>query len=52
MQGRPVIEPAHLPAHTEAMVIGYVANRGARALIRSALTTRGYAEGRDFWMAA
>jgi glycosyltransferase involved in cell wall biosynthesis len=52
VQGRPVIEPAHLPAHTEAMVIGYVANRGARALIRSTLTTRGYAEGRDFWMAA
>jgi glycosyltransferase involved in cell wall biosynthesis len=52
IQGRPVIHPVALPLRTEAMVIGYVSNRGARELIRRELTMRGYEEGQDFWMAA
>lgn len=46
--GRPVIAPSSLPPPDQAFVLSYVANRGARDLIRAELTTRGYAEGRDF----
>lgn len=49
---RPVIPPAELPSPTEAVVVTYVANRGARELIRPQLTERGFVEGQDFWMAA
>ena len=34
------------------VVLGYVASRGARELIRSDLLGRGYREGRDFLMCA
>jgi glycosyltransferase involved in cell wall biosynthesis len=50
--GAPVLAPAELPPAGEAFVLGYVASRGARELIRGELRTRGYAEGRDFLMCA
>jgi hypothetical protein len=34
------------------LVLGYVASRGARELIRGELGRRGYVEGRDFLMCA
>jgi glycosyltransferase involved in cell wall biosynthesis len=48
----PVIAPAALPAPGTAFVLGYVAKRGARDLIRGHLCRQGYAEGRDFLFAA
>lgn len=50
--GLPVISPAELPRPDDAFVLGYVSSRGAREFIRTALGTRGYAEGRDFLMCA
>jgi glycosyltransferase involved in cell wall biosynthesis len=50
--GRPVIPPAGLPPPGEIFVLGYVASRGARELVRQELTGRGYVEGRDFLMCA
>lgn len=50
--GPPVIGPAGLPEPGRCLVLGYVASRGARELIRAALRARGYAEGRDFLMCA
>jgi hypothetical protein len=50
--GRPVIAPAELPPPNGALVLGYVASRGARELIRGELGRRGYVEGRDFLMCA
>lgn len=50
--GRPVIGPGELPAAERAVVLGYVAKRGARELIRAALRGAGRVEGRDFFMAA
>jgi glycosyltransferase involved in cell wall biosynthesis len=50
--GVPVIGPAELPVPGSIFVVGYVASRGARELIRGELTCRGYVEGRDFLMAA
>ncbi len=50
--GRPVLGSDHLPPASAAFVLGYVASRGARELIRSRLRARGYVEGRDFLMAA
>lgn len=50
--GRPVLPAEGLPPASEAFVLGYVASRGARDLVRSALAGRGYAEGRDFLMCA
>jgi len=50
--GRLVIRPADLPTPDEALVLGYVASRGARELIRESLRHAGYREGRDFWLAA
>ncbi|OHE78743.1 MAG: hypothetical protein A3G75_00600 [Verrucomicrobia bacterium RIFCSPLOWO2_12_FULL_64_8] len=52
LDGRPVVAPAALPPAGDVFVLGYVANRGARELIRSELTGRGYVEGRDFLMCA
>jgi glycosyltransferase involved in cell wall biosynthesis len=52
LAGRTVIAPAALPAPGSSVVLGYVANRGARELIRGELTGRGYVEGRDFLMCA
>jgi len=51
-QGRPVAGPAEIPPPHQAVVLGYVAKRGARELIRQHLEARGYREGQDFWMAA
>lgn len=50
--GVPVIRPADLPPPGRIFVLGYVATRGARDLIRAALTGRNYDEGRDFLMCA
>ncbi|HTL68927.1 MAG TPA: glycosyltransferase [Lacunisphaera sp.] len=47
-----VTAPAGLPPPDGAYVLGYVASRGARELIRAELGRRGYAEGRDFLMCA
>jgi glycosyltransferase involved in cell wall biosynthesis len=52
LAGRPVVAPAALPPPGRSFVLGYVASRGARELIRGELTRRGYAEGRDFLMCA
>lgn len=49
---RPVIGPETLPAPNDVFVLGYVSKRGARELIRARLLNAGYAEGRDFLMAA
>lgn len=50
--GRPVIEPGQLPAAGNFFVLGYVASRGARELIRADLAGRGYREWQDFLMCA
>lgn len=50
--GAPVVAPADMPSPKGALVLGYVTNPGARELIRTELRARGYAEGRDFFMAA
>lgn len=50
--GRRVVSPRDLPTPSQAMVLGYVASRGARALIREALLHAGFVEGHDFWLAA
>lgn len=47
-----VIRPDDLPAPGRIFVLGYVATRGARDLIRAELTRRSYVEGRDFLMCA
>jgi glycosyltransferase involved in cell wall biosynthesis len=51
-QGRPVIAPADLPRCSDAFVVGYVTNPGARDLQRVVLQNQGYEEGRDFLFAA
>lgn len=50
--GVPVIPPDQLPPPGRIVVLGYVASRGARDLIRAELVGRGYVEGRDFLMCA
>lgn len=50
--GVPVIGPAELPAAGSIFVLGYVASRGARELIRTELKRRGWVEGRQFLMCA
>lgn len=50
--GVPVILPGQLPPPGRLMVLGYVASRGARDLIRAHLAARGYEEGRDCLMCA
>ncbi len=52
LAGRPVIPPAALPPPGAIFVLGYVASRGARELMRGELVRRGYVEGRDFLMCA
>lgn len=52
LAGVPVISPASLPPPADAFVLGYVASRGARELIRGHLQRSGYSEGRDFLMCA
>jgi glycosyltransferase involved in cell wall biosynthesis len=50
--GVPVVAPDGLPEPGAVFVLGYVATRGARDLIRGELTRRRYGEGRDFLMCA
>ena len=50
--GLPVVAPTKLPGPSASFVLGYVATRGARDLIRTHLATVGYVEGRDFLMCA
>ena len=50
--GRPVIAADALPPPGAAFVLGHVASRGARELIRGRLAARGYVEGVDFLMCA
>lgn len=50
--GAEVIGMEMLPPPEEAFVVGYVASRGARELIRAALVARGFVEGTDFIFAA
>ncbi len=50
--GRPVLAPEELPPRTEAVVLSYVANRGAREKVRAMLSGQGRCEGRDFWLCA
>lgn len=50
--GIPVLTPAKLPPPSDAFVLGYVASRGARDLIRGHLLNHGYNEGADFLMCA
>ncbi|MDD3180852.1 MAG: glycosyltransferase [Opitutaceae bacterium] len=50
--GRQVLAVDGLPPPGEVFVLGYVASRGARELIRGHLAARGYAEGGDFLMCA
>lgn len=50
--GVAVIRPGDLPVPGRIFVLGYVATRGARDLIRAELTRRSYVEGRDFLMCA
>lgn len=52
LRGRPIVGPEQIPSPQDAVVLGYVAKRGARELIRAALTRRGFVEGADFWLAA
>jgi glycosyltransferase involved in cell wall biosynthesis len=48
----PVLMPEEMPGPGTAFVLGYVGNRGARELIRAALSDRGFIDGADFLMAA
>ncbi len=50
--GRPVVGPEDLPPAGEAIVLSYVANRGARGKVRAMLKAQGRMEGRDFWLCA
>ncbi|MBK9137297.1 MAG: glycosyltransferase [Verrucomicrobia bacterium] len=50
--GRPVVGPDAVPSPDAVFILGYVAKRGARELIRDCLGRRGYEEGRDFLLAA
>lgn len=52
LAGRPVVGPNDLPSPRNAVVLGYVAKRGARELIRAAMTQHGFCEGADFLMCA
>lgn len=51
-RGAPVIRPEEIPPPDAVFVLGYVASRGARELIRESLRARGHVEGRDFLMCA
>jgi glycosyltransferase involved in cell wall biosynthesis len=49
---RPVVAPDEIPAPGKVFILGYVAKRGARELIREHLAARGHVEGRDFLIGA
>ncbi len=50
--GLPVVDVAAIPPRGEALVLGYVAKRGAREVNRVHLHARGYVEGVDYLMCA
>ncbi len=50
--GVPVIAPADLPPREASFILGYVGTRGARQIIRTALSKSGRTEGADFLMCA
>lgn len=50
--GRIVLAPEEIPGPDRALVLGYVAKRGAREAQREFLIGRGFQEGRDFLFAA
>jgi glycosyltransferase involved in cell wall biosynthesis len=52
ISGAPVLMPDALPEPSDAFVVPYVGNTGARALIAERLEARGYRHGRDFICAA
>lgn len=52
LQGRPVVSAAGLPPADQAVIVAYVASRGAGDVIRRELLESGRTEGVDFWIAA
>ena len=52
LHGRPVVSSEHLPASHQAVVVSYVASRGAGDNIRASLLAAGRIEGVDFWICA
>ncbi len=50
--GCPVVGPADLPPSHVAVVLSYVANRGAREKVRAMLEAQDRREGCDFWLCA
>jgi glycosyltransferase involved in cell wall biosynthesis len=52
IHGSPVVSPDHLPPAEQAVIVSYVATRGAGELIRRDLIAAGRTEGKDFWIAA
>jgi glycosyltransferase involved in cell wall biosynthesis len=50
--GKPVVSADKLPNPKNAFILTYVANRGARELIRARLRIAGYVEGQDFLVCA
>ncbi|BDS05284.1 glycosyl transferase family 2 [Oceaniferula spumae] len=52
LQGRPVVAVDHLPKAENAVIVCYVASRGAGDVVRGQLLDLGRVEGIDFWIAA
>jgi glycosyltransferase involved in cell wall biosynthesis len=52
LAARPVLGPQEIPAPAKCFILGYVAKRQARGLVRAHLTGLGFIEGRDFLMAS
>jgi len=52
LHGRPVVSSEHLPAMYQAVIVSYVATRGAGDNIRASLLAAGRIEGVDFWICA
>ena len=51
IQGRPVLSKEQLPSPSQAMILSYVTNRGARDLIRNHLEKKGFVMGKSFILA-
>lgn len=52
LQGRAVVGAGDLPPAEQAVIVSYVASRGAGETIRAALLESGRIEGEDFWICA
>jgi len=50
--GLPVVGWCDLPPPSEAVVLSYVGNRGAREKVRTAMEDQGRREGSDYWLCA